>query len=97
MREEGVLAIGMYGIVFAPGSAGTIQEIFQDAAQNHYKTYDFVSPMVFLGKQYWTETKPVYPLLKQLASGQDYDRWLFISDGCKSRLASESSPFPFPF
>ncbi len=80
VREEGVLAIGMYGIVFAPGSAGTIQEIFQDAAQNHYKTYDFVSPMVFLGKQYWTETKPVYPLLKQLAAGQDYDRWLFISD-----------------
>jgi predicted Rossmann-fold nucleotide-binding protein len=80
VREEGVLAIGMYGVVYAPGSAGTIQEIFQDAAQNHYTTYQFASPMVFLGEKYWTEVKPVYPLLKQLAQGQDYARWLFISD-----------------
>ncbi|KIG15816.1 hypothetical protein DB30_05234 [Enhygromyxa salina] len=80
VREEGVLAIGMYGIVFAPGSAGTIQEIFQDAAQNHYNTYGHVSPMVFLGKKYWTEDKPVYPLLEKLAAGHDYARWLFISD-----------------
>lgn len=80
VREEGVLAIGMYGVVFAPGSAGTIQEIFQDAAQNHYTTYGVASPMVFLGKKYWTEDKPVYPLLEKLAAGRDYARWLFISD-----------------
>jgi predicted Rossmann-fold nucleotide-binding protein len=80
VREEGVLAIGMYGVVFAPGSAGTIQEIFQDAAQNHYTTYGVASPMVFLGEKYWTEDKPVYPLLKQLAAGREYARWLFISD-----------------
>ena len=80
VREEGVLAIGMYGIVFAPGSAGTIQEIFQDATQNHYKTYGVVSPMVFLGTKYWTEVKPIYPLLKLLAAGHEYERWLFISD-----------------
>ena len=80
VREEGVLAIGLYGVVYAPGSAGTIQEIFQDAAQNLYKTYGFASPMVFLGEKYWTETKPVYPVLEQLAAGHDYARWLFISD-----------------
>ena len=80
VREEGVLAIGMYGVVFAPGSAGTIQEIFQDAAQNHYTTYGVASPMVFLGEKYWTEDKPVYPLLKHLAAGREYARWLFISD-----------------
>lgn len=80
VREEGVLAIGMYGVVYAPGSAGTIQEIFQDTTQNHYKTYGVVSPMVFLGEKYWTEVKPVYPLLKQLAAGHEYEKWLFISD-----------------
>ena len=36
--------------------------------------------MIFMGQEYWTETKPVYPLLKQLAEGQDYDRWLSIHD-----------------
>jgi hypothetical protein len=36
--------------------------------------------MVFLDEKYWTEVKPVYPLLKQLAQGQEYARWLFISD-----------------
>ena len=87
VREEGVLAIGMYGVVYAPGSAGTIQEIFQDAAQNHYTTYGFASPMVFLGKSYWTEVKPVYPLLKQLAAGRDYERWLFISDDVDAIVA----------
>jgi len=87
VREEGVLAIGLYGVVYAPGSAGTIQEIFQDAAQNHYTTYGFASPMVFLGKSYWTENKPVYPLLKQLAAGHDYERWLFLSDDVDAIVA----------
>ncbi len=82
VREEGVLAIGMYGVVYAPGSAGTIQEIFQDCTQNHYKTYGVVSPMVFLGEKYWTETKPVYPLLKQLAAGTS------TSAGCSSLMTS---------
>lgn len=87
VREEGVLAIGLYGVVYAPGSAGTLQEIFQDAAQNHYATYGFASPMVFLGKSYWTEVKPVYPLLKQLAAGHDYERWLLISDDVDAIVA----------
>ena len=82
-----MLAIGTYGIVFAPGSAGTIQEIFQDAAQNHYRTYGTASPMVFLGEKYWTETKPVYPLLKHLADGHEYGRWLFISDDVDAIVA----------
>ncbi len=36
IREDGLLAIANHGVIFAPGSAGTTQEIFQDAAQNHY-------------------------------------------------------------
>lgn len=43
--------------------------------------------MVFLGKSYWTESKPVYPLLKQLAAGHDYERWLFISDDVDAIVA----------
>lgn len=80
IREDGLLTIADHGIVFSPGSAGTIQEVFQDACQNHYVTAGVVSPMVFLGREYWTETKPIYPVLETLAQGKDYARWLRITD-----------------
>ncbi|NLZ95038.1 MAG: hypothetical protein GX921_04335 [Bacteroidales bacterium] len=80
VREEGLLAIAKGGIIFAPGSAGTIQEVFQEAAQNHYVTFGNISPMVFLNKKYWKEDKPVYPLLKELAKGYKYGELLSISD-----------------
>jgi len=80
VREEGLITLARHGIVFSPGSAGTIQEIFQDATQNHYASLGDVSPMVFFNTEYWTEQKPVYPLLKQLAGGKDYDEFLTIVD-----------------
>lgn len=66
LREEGLLAIAKGGVIFSPGSAGTMQEIFMDLAQNHYVSYGFASPMIFLCERYWTEEYPVYPLLKSL-------------------------------
>jgi hypothetical protein len=51
IREEGLLALATRGVVFAPGSAGTQQEIFQDLTQNHYATYGMRSPMVLFGAQ----------------------------------------------
>ncbi|MCP4135405.1 MAG: hypothetical protein GY754_30830 [bacterium] len=80
VREEGLLALARGGIIYSPGSAGTVQEIFQDAAQNHYKSYGFASPMIFLNKKYWTEEKAVYQLAKDLAKGCDYEHLLDISD-----------------
>lgn len=67
LREESLLAIAKGGVIYAPGSAGTMQEIFQDLAQNHYVTYGYVSPMIFMGKKYWTEDRPVYTLIRSLA------------------------------
>ncbi|MBQ8864192.1 MAG: hypothetical protein IJ014_05655 [Rikenellaceae bacterium] len=66
IREDGLLTIAKGGVIYAPGSAGTLQEIFQDAAQNHYVTHGVSSPMVFLGEEYWREQVPVYPLLEEL-------------------------------
>ena len=80
VREEGLLALAFGGIIYTPGSAGTIQEIFQDATQNHYKSYDLASPMIFLNRHYWNEVKPVYPLLFKLAEGREYQKWLGIYD-----------------
>lgn len=47
-REDGLLAIALGGIVFVRGGPGTLQEVFQDAAQNAYRTFGPPSPMVFL-------------------------------------------------
>jgi predicted Rossmann-fold nucleotide-binding protein len=80
LREDGLLAIARHGIIFAPGSAGTIQEIFQDAAQNHYGTYVDVSPMVLFGKQYWGTDKPAWPLLRALSKGKQYEGLLALED-----------------
>ena len=66
IREDSILTLAYGGIIYTPGSAGTVQEIFQDAVQNHYLSFGFSSPMIFLGKEFWTQKMPVYPLLEQL-------------------------------
>ena len=77
--------IARHGVIFAPGSAGTRQEIFQDAAQNHYGTAGYYSPMIMLGKDYWTgkdshkSSYPVWPLLEQTAA-EHYKDLLAITD-----------------
>ena len=64
IREEGLLAIAKGGIVFTQGSAGTLQEIFQEITQNHYETFGYASPMVFYDKEYWSYERPVYPVIE---------------------------------
>lgn len=76
IREDVILTIAFGGIIYTPGSAGTMQEIFQDAVQNHYLSYDFASPMIFLGRQFWTEDMPIYPLLKHLSETGRYKNLL---------------------
>lgn len=80
IREDILLAICLYGIIFAPGSAGTTQEIFQEAAQNHYGTMGFYSPMVFLGKKRYVEDTGLYSVLHQLAVGKPYKELLYLTD-----------------
>lgn len=63
IREDGLLAIAQSGVIFAEGSAGTLQEVFQDAAQNYYSSVDGTqSPMVFLDiDEFWSVRRPVRP------------------------------------
>ncbi|BBH18236.1 hypothetical protein Back2_25230 [Nocardioides baekrokdamisoli] len=67
-REAILLNICNAGIVFLPGAAGTVQEIFQDACENYYAVPDQVTPMILLGAEYWTQTLPVWPALSALAA-----------------------------
>jgi hypothetical protein len=80
IREDGLLAICLHGIVFAPGSAGTVQEIFMDAAQNQYTTFDYRSPMTFLGCDRWQPggADGIYPALQAEAGA--YAELLMLSD-----------------
>ncbi|MEO6571539.1 MAG: hypothetical protein ABIO83_08320 [Ilumatobacteraceae bacterium] len=80
VREEGLLAVATHGVIFSPGSAGTIQEVFQDAAQNHYASFGPAAPMVLLGVEFWTATRPVWPLLESLADGHDYRHLIVLTD-----------------
>jgi predicted Rossmann-fold nucleotide-binding protein len=80
IREDTLLAISLYGIICAPGSAGTTQEIFMDATQNHYGTFNYYSPMVFLGRKRYEIDTMIFPLLKQLAWGRAYYDLLCLTD-----------------
>ncbi len=67
IREDVLLGMATNGIIYAPGTAGTFQEVFQDAAQNYYHEPDEqFSPMVFYGKDFWTNKFPVEPLIRKL-------------------------------
>ena len=72
VREDGIVTVAKGGIIYTPGSAGTMQEIFQDAVQNHYESFGFASPMIFLGTDFWTKEMPVYPFLQQLVEMGKY-------------------------
>ena len=76
IREDSILTIAKGGIIYSPGSAGTMQEIFQEAVQNHYLSFGYASPMIFMNQQYWTEEMPVYRLMQHLVDKGKYKNLL---------------------
>jgi predicted Rossmann-fold nucleotide-binding protein len=79
-REAILLQVCDAGIVFLPGAGGTVQEIFQDACENYYADPDSVAPMVLVGRRYWTESLPVWPLLRALARGRVMEPHVHLVD-----------------
>ena len=79
IREDGLLAVATAGIVFAPGGAGTMQEIFQDAAQNAYKVFGR-SPMAFLDRQHYCADTGLYPALQRQAERLGFADLLSVAD-----------------
>ncbi|MFF9395154.1 LOG family protein [Streptomyces griseoluteus] len=66
-REDGLLARSNAGVVFLPGAAGTVQEIFDNATPNYYGSRGNPTPMVLVDEEHWTEKLPTWPLLRALA------------------------------
>lgn len=74
IREDGLLALGTYGVIFAPGAAGTLQEIFQDTSHNSYKTFNYRAAMVFFGKKFYTDSPSIFHVVKDRAT-KDKPGW----------------------
>ncbi len=83
IREDTLLRLARGGVVFAPGWAGTVQEVFQAATKAFYRTDGDTGPLIFLDRPYWTETVPVATLLAPLLAASphgDLRRLIFITD-----------------
>jgi predicted Rossmann-fold nucleotide-binding protein len=87
LREDGLLSVCVGGVVYAPGSLGTVQEIFMDAAQNHYETFGYISPMIFLGRERYGPTTPIGALLAHLSAGAPWGRLLAVLDDVEDVVA----------
>ncbi|MDI3212672.1 Rossmann fold nucleotide-binding protein [Arthrobacter sp. AL12] len=87
VREAILLELCNGGIVFLPGSGGTVQEIFQDACENYYGTPGTIMPMVLVGQEHWLRRYPAWPLLQSLAAGRQMESRIFLVDTVEEALA----------
>ncbi|MFB7981725.1 LOG family protein [Streptomyces vinaceus] len=79
-REDGLLARSNAGVVFLPGAAGTLQEIFDNATPNYYGSRGEPTPMVLVDRRHWTEHLPAWPLLQALARGRAMESRIALVD-----------------
>lgn len=90
IREDTILRIARGGIVFAPGRAGTVQEVFQAATKAYYGSDGASGPLVFLDRAYWTGVLPVESLLRPLfglARDPALDKLVHVTDSVDDAVA----------
>nr|WP_229925045.1 LOG family protein [Streptomyces sulfonofaciens] len=80
VREDGLLARSNAGVVFLPGAAGTVQEIFDNATPNYYESRGEPTPMVLVDRSHWTERLPAWPLLRALARERSMEHRIALVD-----------------
>ncbi len=79
VREDALLARSSAGLVYLPGAAGTVQELFQAVTPGYYGA-DGGVPLVLVGREHWTSDLPVWPLVGSLASGRALARRVHLVD-----------------
>lgn len=87
IREAVLLERCTGGIVFLPGAAGTVQEIFQDACENFYAAEGAVTPMILIGRHHWESVLPVMPLLSAMANGRAMAEHVHLVDSIEEACA----------
>ncbi|SNC72246.1 Predicted Rossmann fold nucleotide-binding protein [Kytococcus aerolatus] len=81
LREDLLLAQSTAGLVVLPGAAGTVQEVFQVATRLYYATPGSeLGALVLVGREHWTRTLPVWPLLEALGAEREMGRVLHLVD-----------------
>lgn len=71
LREDILLNRCRGGLVYLPGEAGTVQELFQALTGDFYATTEEeVTPLVLVGTEYWTQRLPAWPLVCALTKGR---------------------------
>jgi predicted Rossmann-fold nucleotide-binding protein len=83
IREDTILRLARGGVVFAPGRAGTVQEVFQAATKTFYVTDGAGGPFVFLDSRFWSGDLPVPALLRALLAvtpGGDLSDLVHVTD-----------------
>jgi predicted Rossmann-fold nucleotide-binding protein len=90
VREDTILRLSRGGIVFAPGWAGTVQEIFQAATKTFYGTDGPSGAFVFLGVDHWSAL-PVEALLRPLLAASphgDQSHLILVTDSLDAAEAA---------
>lgn len=84
LREDALLHRCGGGIVCLPGQAGTVQEIFQAVTENFYAAdASLVAPLVLVGREYWNDLYPVWPLLQRLGAGRPMGQLIYCVNDVK--------------
>jgi predicted Rossmann-fold nucleotide-binding protein len=88
VREDGLLARARAGVVYLPGAAGTVQEVFDNATPNYYQSRGEPTPMVLVDRKHWTERLPVWPLLESLAADRPMRSRIALVDSVEDAPAA---------
>ena len=75
-------------MVYAPGGAGTAQEIFTDAAENTNTLYEVRSPMVFFERAFYEEAEPeLLAAVRRQAAAFGWAELVTVADDAADVLA----------
>jgi predicted Rossmann-fold nucleotide-binding protein len=84
LREDTLLHHCGGGVVYLPGQAGTVQEIFQAVTENFYAAdSSLVVPLILIDREYWTDVYPAWPLLQRLGAGRPMGELIYCVDDVK--------------
>lgn len=78
--EDGLLSRCTAGVVFLPGAAGTVQEVFDAATPNYYASRGEPVPMVLVDRAHWTTVLPAWPLLTALSADRPMSHRIALVD-----------------
>jgi predicted Rossmann-fold nucleotide-binding protein len=79
-REDVLLSRARGGILYLPGAAGTVQEIFQAVTPNYYGDAATQIPLILVDVDYWTTALPVWPLLQSLSTNRHLSTSIHLVD-----------------